>query len=162
MTLGSRPVVQPNGGVVERPANLTTSAITWLARRSDADGRPWLTPVEVAAAEQLTIEAETASRGTSVTMRWDALPRTGSGQWNCGYTPGDRELAAARRLERALFACGGARCMVEHICLHNTSLQAAEQSLGLRRRSGRLLLKQGLGALAAHYKLMASPKRNPL
>ena len=43
--------------------------------------------------------------------------------------------------------------MVEHICIHASSLQAAEQGLGLRRREGKALLKQGLQALAAHYRI---------
>ena len=62
-------------------------------------------------------------------------------------------MGAARRVEAALSACGRARCMVEHICIHASSLQAAEQGLGLRRREGKALLKQGLQALAAHYRI---------
>ncbi|MBW8303279.1 MAG: hypothetical protein K0M78_04925, partial [Brevundimonas sp.] len=67
--------------------------------------------------------------------------------------PGDRAMAAARRVEAALAACGPARGMVEQICVRVTSLQAAEQALGLRRRAGKALLKQGLRALADHYRL---------
>ncbi|MDI6625971.1 MAG: DUF6456 domain-containing protein, partial [Brevundimonas sp.] len=48
---------------------------------------------------------------------------------------------------------GPARGMVEQICIRASSLQAAEQALGLRRRAGKALLKQGLRALAAHYRI---------
>lgn len=151
---GARTVMEADGRAVERPANLTPSAVAWLARRADADGRPWLSRSEAAAAEQLELEAEAAWGGGRVTMQWDALPRAGSGGSARGFAPGDRAMAAARRLEKALAACGPARTMVEQVCLRATALQAAEQALGLRRRTGRALLKQGLAALARHYRLI--------
>jgi len=153
VTEGLRTVMQPDGEAVERRANLTTSAVAWLARRADADGAPWLTPAEVAAAEQLEREAEAAQRGPGLTMRWDALPGARSGRGARRPEPGDPALAAARRVARALAACGPARTMVEQVCIRATPLQAAEQSLGLRRRTGKAVLKQGLAALARHYRL---------
>jgi len=153
VTEGVRTVMEADGGSTLRPANLTTSSVAWLARRADADGQPWLTPAEIAAAEQLEIEAETASRGPGLTMDWDALPRARSGGGAGRAGPGDRALAAARRVEAALAACGPARAMVRVICIEATPLQAAEQALGLRRRTGKTLLKQGLAALARHYRL---------
>ena len=67
--------------------------------------------------------------------------------------PGDQALAAGRRVEAALSACGPARRMVEAVCIRASSLQMAEQDLGLRRRSGRAVLTEGLTALAAHYRI---------
>jgi hypothetical protein len=153
MTAGRRTVMRSDGGATTQRANLTTSAVAWLARRADADGRPWLTPAEIAAAEQLEIEAETALRGPGLTMRWDALPRVRAGGGAGRREPGDAALAAARRVEAALTACGPARAMVRVACIEATPLQAAEQALGLRRRTGKALLKQGLAALARHYRL---------
>ena len=135
-----------------RRANLSQSPIAWLARRVDADGAPWLTRAEVAAACRLSQEAEIALKGPSVTMRWDALPRSGGGS-AARVEPGDRALSASRRVEAALAACGSARAMVEAVCLRATALQAAEQGMGLRRREGRVLLVRGLRALAAHYRI---------
>lgn len=135
-------------------ANLALSAIDWLARHRDADGRPWLTEIEVAAARQLTREAEAALAGPSVTMRWDALPRSGGGRRVGASEPGERALAAGRRLALALEACGPAKGLVDQTCIRSSSLQAAEQSLGLKRRTGKRLLKQGLQALARHYRLL--------
>lgn len=150
---GPRFILLADGQMVERQANLTTSAVTWLASRLGEDGRPWLTPAEVAAAEQLGLEAEAALRGPGITMRWDALPRTRTGGGRHRSPPGDAAMAAARRVEAALVACGTARAMVRAICIDATPLQAAEQALGLRRRTGKATLKQGLGALARHYRL---------
>lgn len=149
---GLRPVIQSDGVIVERAANLATSPVAWLAGRTDARGRPLLSKAESAAAGRLALEAEAARRGPGLTMRWDGLPRAGRGGGRPG-APGDRVLSAARRVEAALLACGPARAMVEQICLRGAPLQAAERTLGLRRRTGKTVLRQGLAALARHYRL---------
>lgn len=150
---GRRMVIDDDGRLRPVAANLGESPIAWLVRRRDAQGQPFLTPAQAAAGERLRAEAETALKGPSTTMRWDALPRTGGGS-AARVEPSDRGLSAARRVERALAACG-VRCrpMVERICIHGTSLQLAERGLGLRRRHGKLLLKEGLDALARHYRI---------
>jgi len=149
---GRREVMGADGRMQSHEANLTGSAIAWLSARCDADGEPWISRAERAAAERLAMDAEVALAGPSLTMRWDALPRSGGGS-AARVEPGDRAMAAARRVEAALAACGPARGMVDRICIRATSLQAAEQMLGLRRRAGKALLKHGLRALAAHYRI---------
>lgn len=150
---GVRAVIQPDGSLHTRRANLGHSPVAWLARRLDADGKPWLSTAEVAAAERLGQEAEAALRGPSLTMRWDALPRSGGGSATRAE-PGVSALSAGRRVEAALAACGPARAMVEAVCIRASALQAAETGLGLRRREGKHLLKQGLDALARYYHLI--------
>ncbi|WP_332639628.1 DUF6456 domain-containing protein [Brevundimonas sp.] len=151
---GVRAVMEDDGQVVSRRANLGQSAIVWLARRKDAGGRPWLAPREIAAADRLNHDAEAAARGPSVTMRWDALPRSGAGGGASGRAgPGASAMAAGARVEAALAACGSARGMVEAICIRASALQAAERGLGLGRRRGKALLKTGLAALADHYRI---------
>ncbi|MBU4135724.1 MAG: hypothetical protein KJ690_04840 [Alphaproteobacteria bacterium] len=149
---GSRTVMERDGGLVVRRANLGQSAVAWLARRRDAEGRPWLGAAEVAAAARLGLDAERAARGPSVTLRWDALPRAGGGS-AVRAEPGDAALAAARRVEAALAACGAARSIVETVCIRASALQAAECELGLGRREGKRVLRVGLAALAAHYRI---------
>lgn len=151
---GVRAVVEDDGAVTARRANLGQSAIAWLARHRDADGRPWLSPAEIAAADRLARDAEAAMRGPSVTMRWDALPRAGAGGDAAGRGgPGGAAMAASGRVETALAACGPARGMVEAICIRSSALQAAERDLGLGRRRGKAVLKNGLIALANHYRI---------
>lgn len=147
---GVRTVMLPDGRLDRRRANLGHSPVAWLARRLGADGKPWLSSAEVAAAERLGQEAEAALSGPSLTMRWDALPRSGGGS-AVRAEPGASALSAGRRVEAALAACGPARAMVEAVCIRASALQAAESGLGLRRRQGKHLLKQGLAALARHY-----------
>lgn len=149
---GTRTVMEGDGRPVLRRANLGQSAVDWLARRRDAEGRSWLGAAEVAAAARLGLDAETAARGPSVTLRWDALPRAGGGS-AVRAEPGDPALAAARRVEAALAACGAARPVIEAICLRASALQAAERDLGLRRREGKRWLRAGLAALAVHYRI---------
>ncbi|QYF86061.1 DUF6456 domain-containing protein [Brevundimonas sp. PAMC22021] len=151
MIEGERLVMEADGRLIPRRANLGESPILWLARRKDASGRPWLTPVEVAAGERLRRDGELAAAGPSLTMRWDALPRSGGGS-GVRVEPGDLALSASRRVEAALDACGPRlRPIVGRICIVGDSLQLAETGLGLRRRQGKTLLKQGLQALAEHY-----------
>jgi len=147
---GLRTVMQADGRMRSHRANLAPAPIAWLSGRCDAAGRPWIERAERAAAERLAADAEIALAGPSLTMRWDALPRAGGGS-AARAEPGDRALAAARRVEAALAACGPARAMVEAVCIQNSTLQAVEQGLGLRRRTGKAVLKAGLRALAAHY-----------
>ena len=149
---GLKIVMESDGRAIPRRANLGQSAVTWLAQRRDPDGRPWLEAAQVAAAGRLGLDAELAARGPSLTLRWDALPRSGGGS-SLRAEPGDPALAAARRVEAALAACGSARPMVEAICLNASALQAAEGDLGLRRREGKRVLQKGLAALALHYRI---------
>lgn len=149
---GERTVMEDDGRPVLRRANLGHSAVAWLARRRGPDGRPWLSEAEVAAAARLELDAETALRGPSLTLRWDALPRAGGGS-AIRAEPGEAALAAAGRLRLALAACGAGGPMVEAICVRASALQAAERDLGLRRRDGKRLLQAGLAALAVHYRI---------
>lgn len=148
---GERPVMEPDGRLTTRRANLGESPVAWLARRKDASGRPWLSPAEVAAGERLRRDAEMALKGPSVTMAWDALPRAGRGSPR-HQEPGDRALSASDRVRTALDSCSPRlRPMLEQVCIHGSSLQLSEERLSLRRRQGKTLLKQGLQALAEHY-----------
>lgn len=150
---GDRTVMAADGRARRRRANLGESPVAWLARRRDHAGRPWLDPAEVAAGERLRRDGELAGAGPTLTMRWDALPRAGAGT-GADHGPGDRALAAGRRVQAALEAAGpDCRAMLERVCIHGSALQLAEQDLGLRRREGKSVLKAGLGRLARHYRI---------
>lgn len=148
---GERSVMQPDGRMVRRRANMAGDALTWLARRRDATGRPWLSPAQLSAGERLRQDAEIALAGPSLTMRWDALPRGGGGS-AARSEPGDRALAAGRRVEAALAACGpGLRPVLEAVCVRGDPLGVVERDLALGRRGARVALDRALTALAAHY-----------
>lgn len=152
---GQRDLPGPDGRMVRHGANLGETPLAWLARRRDARGEPMIDPIELAAGERLRRDAERSTLGPSVTMRWDALPRSRAGS-SAPMEMGDAALTAARRVRLALSILAPVeRMMVDAICVRGSSLQLAETGLGLRRRSGRLALRRGLAALAVHYGLTA-------
>ena len=150
---GQRRIIDPDGRAVARTANLGESPIAWLARRRDALGEPWLTPVEVAAAEKLRDDFASAGTVGRLTMAWDAGPKAKGGR-GPGVDPVEKARAAKNRIARALTEVGpGLREILEQVCFGGTALDAAERSLGLPRRSGKAVLKLALGRLAQHYGL---------
>ena len=164
MTARPEPVVPPPGrpGIIEAEVsvsdagpvrrNLGESPIAWLARRRDAGGRPWLTPVEAAAAERLREEFESLGSLGRVTMRWDQTPRAPRGR--PGLAPAERDHATRERIAKALSAVGpGLREMLERVCLMGSALESAERSLKLPRRAGKTVLKLALQHLAQHYRM---------
>lgn len=133
--------------------NLGESPITWLARRRDRDGQPWLTPVEAAAGERLREDFERLGSQGRLTMRWDAA-RVDGGR-PAALTPTERDHAARQRIARALEAVGpGLREILERICLMGSALEAAESALKLPRRTGKTVLKLALQRLARHYRMI--------
>jgi hypothetical protein len=153
VVLGERTVMQPDGARVARAANLCESPIAWLARRRDADGRPWLTPHEAAAGERLRDDFHRAGTVGRLTMDWSGMPSSGAGG-GARLDPAERARAAKARVAAALAAAGpGLKEMLERVCLAGSALEAAERGLGLPRRSGKTVLKLALGRLAAHYGL---------
>lgn len=150
---GRRLVTGPDGRSAMKAVNLGESPIAWLARRRDARGRPWLTLIEVAAAEKLRDDFVAAGTVGRLTMAWDAGPKARGGR-GPGVDPAERARAAKDRIARALADVGpGLKDILEHVCFAGTALEAAERSLGLPRRAGKALLKLALGRLAAHYGL---------
>lgn len=148
---GERVLMEADGRPRRVRANLGQTPIQRLAARCDAEGRPFLTPAEAAAGIRLGLEAERALSGPSLTMRWDALPRSG-GRSAARVEPGDRALNAADRVRHALAACPpDTRPMLDHICIRGATLGLAEETFGLRRTAGRDVLKRGLAALARYY-----------
>lgn len=149
---GERVIEEPGVGRLAFKANLGESPLAWLARRRDAQGRPWLSPVEAAAGERLREDFHRAGTLGRLTMSWDAAPR--SGGRGPGLEPVERARAAKDRIARALEAAGpGLREILEHVCLAGSALEAAERALGLPRRSGKTVLKLALGRLAQHYRM---------
>lgn len=149
--LGERTIMERDGSVRTHRANLAQSPIEWLARLRDANGDPWLTPAEIAAGLRLGRDAERAMAGPSLTMRWDALPRSGGGSASRAE-PGDRSIGAGQSVSEALAACGPTLApFLVQICIRETALETAEREAGVAPRAGKSLLKAGLAALARHY-----------
>ncbi len=146
-------VAEADGKLVSRRANLGESPIAWLARRRDAQGRPWLSPIEALAGERLREDFHRAGTVGRLTMDWSGAPRVGGGR---GPTldPAERARSAQDRVRAALEAAGPQLSpILERVCLASSALEAAERDLGLPRRAGKTVLKLALGRLAQHYRL---------
>lgn len=152
---GERPGSGPEGGVRPRRVNLGESPLQWLARRPGRDGRPWLSAVELAAGERLRDDAHLAGVVGRLTMGWSSQPRGAGAGSAPGLDPLERGVAARARVRAALDAVGpGLAEILEHACVRETALAAAERELRLPRRAGKAMLKLALGRLAAHYRLL--------
>jgi hypothetical protein len=150
---GERTVVEADGRLIQRRANLGESPLAWLARRRDGHGRPWLTPAELMAGERLREDFDRVGLVGRLTMDWNAGPRAAGGRGQ-GLDPAERGIAAKARIRSALDAVGpGLAPILERVCFHGSALQAAERTLGLPRRSGKTVLKLALQRLAQHYGL---------
>jgi hypothetical protein len=148
---GERELIEANGRPRRVRANLGQNPIQRLTARRGRDGQPFLTPVETAAGLKLGLDAELALSGPSLTLRWDALPRSGGGS-AARVEPGDRAMNAADRVRHALAACPPeTRGVLNHVCIRGATLGLTEDTIGLSTREERDLLKRGLKALARHY-----------
>jgi len=151
--LGQRLVIEPDGRMVSRAANLAESPVAWLARRKDASGEAWLGRLQVAAAEMLRQDWVAAGQIGRLTMAWDAGPKQ-TGARGPGADPAERGRAAKDRLRRALESMGpGLQEVVERTCLLGHGVEDAEKALRLPRRAGKAVLRLAPDRLARHYRI---------
>ena len=142
--------VMVEGVRVRRAANLASSAIAWLARRCDSEGRPWLSSAQLAAAERLQEDHRLSGQIGRTTMDWSFAPRAPSS--SRGSDPVLVHVAAKARVRRALEAVDARlRPVAERLCLRDLSLSAVERELGLASRGARPLLQAALDQLAKYY-----------
>ncbi len=126
--------------------NLAEAPLAWLARRGHISG------AQLLAGERLRQDYHAASLGPRVTMRWDPVPaeRRGGG----APEPGGSQIAARRRFDAAVAACGpGLADVLWRVVCAGEGLEVAERGLGWPARSGKLVLSLALDRLVSHYGL---------
>lgn len=134
--------------------NRAESPLAWLRARKDVEGSPLLSEEQFDAGERLRRDFESAQMRAHVTANWDfgvaSGRRTLSAQDRSDIS--DVALAAKQRFHRALDAVGPelAAVLVE-VCCHLNGMTGAERTLGLPKRSGKVVLLIALNALARHY-----------
>ena len=145
------------GRLQEVEVNLRENPLMWLARRKDAQGRPYLEAHHVAAGERLRQDYETARMQPKLTASWNAaLVASDRARLKSGprdpYPFTEVVLMARERLQRALEAIGPELAdVVVAVCCLGHGIEAAEKALAWPRRSARLVLRIALERLAAHY-----------
>lgn len=148
-----RDIDDPDSGErIRARVNLAESPLQMLARRRDADGRPFLEAPLVSAGERLREDFELAQMGPRVTQNWDRFMTSGVDMSRSltGYVGGSD--AARDRVARALRDLGpGMGDMVLRVCCFLEGIEMTERRLGWSARSGKIVLRLALMRLERHY-----------
>lgn len=154
-----------HGGIVRRSrvrgepigaayANDAESPLAWLARRKGPDGRPFVSPLQLAAGERLRADFTRAGLTPRVTANWIAPiaqgRRAGGGESAAAFT--DLVIAAKDRLARTLEAVGPEFAgLLLDVCCFLKGLETVERERRWPPRAARIVLTLALDRLARHY-----------
>lgn len=132
--------------------NMAESPVVALSRRREKDGKPFLSPDLVTAAERLREDFEVAQMGPRVAQDWDRFLTGGTrGGFHSGGGLRGHEGARAR-VAAALRDLGpGLGDMVLRCCCFLEGLEATEKRMGWSARSGKIVLRIALQRLKRHY-----------
>ena len=152
--------VSEDGGTRRVRYNMAESPVVALSRRREKDGRPFLAPELVAAAERLREDFELAQMGPRVAQNWERFLTAGT---RTGYTQtvsGHGSDGARERVAIALRDLGpGLGDTVLRCCCFLEGLEATEKRMGWSARSGKIVLRIALMRLARHYEETYGPGR---
>ncbi len=133
--------------------NFAESPVAVLGRRRDKDGRVFLTPDLIDAAERLREDFELAQMGARVAQNWERFLTMGdraSFRADAGQAEGPR--AARERVSAALRDLGpGLGDVALRVCCFLEGIEAAERRMGWAARSGKIVLRIALQRLLRHY-----------
>jgi hypothetical protein len=133
--------------------NLAESPVAVLGRRRDKDGKLFLEPDLVEAAERLREDFELAQMGPRVAQNWDRF-LTGADRGGFHSDSGGAEgpRAARDRVALALRDLGpGLGDVALRVCCFLEGIEAAERRMGWAARSGKIVLRIALQRLRRHY-----------
>lgn len=143
--------------------NPAESPLAWLARRKDQTGATMISEDQFVAGERLRFEFEQAQLMPRMTVDWQRAAQGGSRRPYAaagGLELTERADAARQRVNRALSAVGPelANVLVD-VCCHLKGLEQLEKESGWPQRSGKIVLRVALSALARHYGIGAGRDR---
>ncbi|HEY5793937.1 MAG TPA: DUF6456 domain-containing protein [Bosea sp. (in: a-proteobacteria)] len=160
-------VVQTEGGRQEVMLDERESPLLWLHRRPGKDGKPQISAEEFAAGERFRSELTLARMMPRMTMNWDAsLAPDGRGAGSRGpAAASDSSLAARQRVRLACDRLGpDLSGLAIDVCGFLKGLDRVERERGWPARSGKVVLRLALKALATHYGIAvpaSAGKRRP-
>ena len=132
--------------------NLAESPVAVLGRRRDKDGKSFLEPELIEAAERLREDFELAQMGPRVAQNWERFLTGGD---RGGYRPDTKAegpSAARDRVSLALRDLGpGLGDVALRVCCFLEGIEAAERRMGWAARSGKIVLRIALQRLRRHY-----------
>ncbi|SIR10107.1 Helix-turn-helix domain-containing protein [Paracoccus thiocyanatus] len=149
-----REITDPEDGRRRRArVNIAESPLLVLARRREADGRPFLAPELVAAGERLREDFELAQMGPRITQNWDRFLTAGVDVSRGAAGHGGGSDGARNRVGAALRELGpgmGDLCL--RVCCFLEGIEMTERRLGWSARSGKIVLRLALMRLERHYR----------
>ena len=133
--------------------NMAESPVGVLGRRRDRDGKPFLEPELVEAAERLREDFELAQMGPRVAQNWDRFLTGGDrGAFQPDSGIGEGPSSARGRVAAALRDLGpGLGDVALRCCCFLEGLEVAEKRMGWAARSGKIVLRIALMRLRRHY-----------
>lgn len=133
--------------------NMAESPVGVLGRRRDRDGKPFLEPELVVAAERLREDFELAQMGPRVAQNWDRFLTGGDrGAFQPDSGPCEGPGQARARVAAALRDLGpGLGDVALRCCCFLEGLEVAEKRMGWAARSGKIVLRIALMRLRRHY-----------
>ena len=142
-----------NEGKTRVRYNLAESPVAVLGRRRDKDGRVFLEPDLVDAAERLREDFELAQMGPRVAQNWDRFLTAGDrGSFHSDSSGAEGPRAARDRVALALRDLGpGLGDVALRVCCFLEGIEAAERRMGWAARSGKIVLRIALQRLRRHY-----------
>ena len=146
-------VLRHETGLETATINLAESPLALIARRKDRNGRPFLSPGELAAGERLRADFTRAGMSPRLGINWD-MPIGGrrGGPGSAAAEMGDGALDAKRRIARAVTEVGPELSgVLLDVCCFLKGLKEVERERSWPVRSAKLMLKTALAALARHY-----------
>ena len=150
----TRPVHEGDGTPRAVRYNLAESPVAVLGRRRDKQGRPFLEPELLQAAERLREDFELAQLGPRVAQNWDRF-LTGGAERSGFRTETGRDAPPSRARERvgaALRDLGpGLGDVALRVCCFLEGVETAERRMGWAARSGKIVLRIALMRLRRHY-----------
>lgn len=150
-----RTIADPDGIAVDVDVDIAESPLAWLASRRDRDGRPLISAAELLAGERFRADYERAGLVARTTMNWMALGAANERRSGGGGAPlTDAALDARARVGAAILALGPELAsLAVDVCCAFSGLAEAERRRGWPQRSGKVVLRLALSALARHYGL---------
>ena len=133
--------------------NMAESPIAVLGRRRDRDGKLFLEPDMIEAAERLREDFELSQMGPRVAQNWDKFLTGGDrGTFRPDAGVGNGQPSARDRVALALRDLGpGLGDVVLRVCCYLEGLEMAEKRMGWASRSGKIVLRIALMRLKRHY-----------
>jgi len=149
--MGGRYIAEPHDTGRVRVVNLNESPLSWLTNRKGADGKPFLDAEHAEAGERLRSDYTRAQLMPSLTVNWEQ-PMAQGARASEGLTLSESAMAARKRVGEALAAVGPElESVLVEVCCHLQGLEAVERALQLPPRTGKVVLRIALAALARHY-----------